>query len=774
MTDSSDTSGYERRLVAIMFTDIVGYTSMMQKDENVAVDLIKKHRQIIENYVKKYQGDILQYYGDGSLSVFPSAIEAVKAALQIQKELTQLQIPLRMGIHLGDVKIKDEAIFGDGVNVASRIQSLGVAGSIIISDTIFNLIKNQTSIKAIPLGSFNLKNVEYAKAVYALDDEFLSVPNTTQLPKSDGTPKKNFKWIALLAIAVVILMAAYLVTDFLITGSDASILSDRSVAVLPFQNLSNDPEQEYFSDGITEDIINHLVKIEALKVKSRTTTEQYKDPSKTIPVIGQELGVSYILEGSVRKVGNLVRVVAQLIEVKNDVHVWTETYDREMDEIFDIQSEIAIEIARVLEAQLTNEERRHIRGRGREKMRSSEITAYDYLLKARNIWREWNDEQDLQNALQLIEEAIKMNPNFARAYVLKGNILHYGLREFGEPTKVWIDEALDLANKAIGMDSLLASAYLLKGNILSGQNWNSEEALNNLIKAYSLEPGNPEVLGSLGNIHLMRGHYVKGASKIIKSIERAYSIKDPEYYLRWGDIYRFIREPEKAIQLYDIAIKLAPGWLMPYYNIGQIYRYDNDLELAEEILKKGLEIAPLDQQTIDVLGWVNLQAGDLEEAAMYWSMYKEIESQFSDTSQYLPFRHRLGYILALQGDTTAAIALVKEQLTRDLERHHNLRGYGVWMERGYYYDLAASYAFLDKKQEALVWLDSAAQVGFMNSWYMQNDPMLKNIRSDAAFERIKTEFEDHQQRRIDAFKQAIEENNSPLPEIQIGAERPPS
>ena len=164
----------------------------------------------------------------------------------------------------------------------------------------------------------------------------------------------------------------------------------------------------------------------------------------------------------------MVRIVAQLIDVKNDVHVWTETYDRELIEIFDIQSDIAVEIAQVLEARLTNEERRHIRGRGQEMTRSSAISAYDYLLKARNIWRGWNQEQDLQNALKLIEEAVKMDPDFARAYVLKGTILHSGMREFGVPTKVWIDEALDLANKAISIDSMLASAYLLKGNILSG------------------------------------------------------------------------------------------------------------------------------------------------------------------------------------------------------------------------------------------------------------------------------------------------------------------
>lgn len=758
---------YERKLVAIMFTDIVGYTAMMQKDENEAVSIIEQHRQILKKYIERHQGEILQYYGDGSLNVFPSAIEAVECAVEVQKELTQLHIPLRIGIHLGDVKIKGEAIFGDGVNVASRIQELGIAGSIIITDTIFHLITNQSSVKAVSLGSFNLKNIDQPKAVYALDDEFLAIPKPEQLPVKDQISAKKFNWLSITAIVSVILVSAYLIINFFVSGNNSSLFDDKSVAVLPFENLSNDPEQDYFSDGITEDIINHLAKIEALQVKSRTTTGQYKNPTKTIPVIGRELGVSYILEGSVRKIENKVRIVAQLIDVRNDVHVWTETYDREMIEIFDIQSDIAVEIAKVLEAKLTNEERRHIAGGGRQKMRHSEMTAYDNLLKARRIWRTWNDEQDLQKALHLADEAIKMDPGFARAYVLKGNILHYGMREFGVPTQVWIGQALELANKATGLDSMLAGAYLLKGNILSDQEWDSEEAFKNLKKAYALEPGNPEVLQSFGNIHMRLGNYEKGATRIIQSIERQYSIKDPEYYLRWGNLYQWIYENETAEKLYLKAISMAPGWLTPYYSLGMLYRYQGDLETSEATFEKALEFSPFDQQTIDAVGWVNLQAGDLDDAEKYWSMYEEIERQYSDETQYLPFRHRLGYVLMLRGDTTAARKLMYEQLSLDLERHQNLRGYGVWMNRGYFYDLAATNAFLGNKMEALAWLDSASQRGFMNSWYLENDPLLNSIRDDAAFIRIKNGFENRQQSQINAFKKVIDESQNLSPEIRI-------
>ncbi len=450
--------------------------------------------------------------------------------------------------------------------------------------------------------------------------------------------------------------------------------------------------------------------------------------------------------------------------MQNDVHVWTETFDREITEIFDIQSEIAIEIARVLEARLTSDERRYIRGGQRDKGSSTDITAYDYVLRARRIWRNWNDDKDLNNALLLVNRAIEMDPLFARGYVLKGNILHYGKRSYGVPTQIWIDSAFQLADKAINLDTTLAEAYLLRGNIYRNQDGKAEEAKNDLKKAYKLEPGNPDVLQSLGSYYLDRGEYEMGAALIIRSIERGYSIKDPEYYHRWAIIYAsMLNENEKAEELYQKAISLAPGWIIPYYSLGQLYRYWGRLDKAEEILSEALEISPMDQEIVDLLGWVNLLDDDLEDAASYWSMYEEIEQQFTDSSVYIPFRHRLGYVQYLQGDTALATSLIEKQLTLDLERHKNLRGYGAWMSRGYYYDLAGAYSYLGNQKESLMWLDSAYQRGFISLWYLDNDPLLRNIRNTAGFRSIKNNLAERQEKRKSAFKKAIKENKS-LPE----------
>jgi TolB-like protein/class 3 adenylate cyclase/Flp pilus assembly protein TadD len=769
MSDKPQQPSSDRRLAAIMFTDIVGYTSLMQKDEGMAVDTIERHRFILEKYTREYHGNILQYYGDGSLSIFPSAFEAVECALKIQKELTQDPVvPLRIGIHLGDVKIQGESVFGDGVNMASRIESLGVGGSILITDTIYHLVKNQSIIKTILLGNFRLKNVDHPVPVYALSSDFLSVPKTDELRGRIKSLPGKYTWIGIIAIIMILILIGYALSRFFSLEIYRFGYEDKSIAVIPFNNLSNDPQQEYFSDGITDDIINHLAKVSELKVKSRTTTEQYRNPDKTIPVIGRELGVSYILEGSVRKAENKVRIVAQLIDVKNDVHVWTETFDREITAIFDIQSDIAIEIAQVLEARLTSDEMRYIRGEPRGRGRSIDMTAYDYSLRARRIWRNWNDENDLENALQLIEQAIEMDPLFARGYVLKGNILHYGMRSLGEPIQVWIDQAVDMAEKAISLDSTLAEAYLLRGNIYRNLEGKAEKAKNDLKKACHLEPGNPDVLQSLGSYYQSLGEYELGASLIIRSIERGYSLMDPEYYLRWGGIYAsMMDEYGKAEELYRKAISLAPGWINPYYYLGQLYRYWGKLDMAEEIVSEALEISPMDQENIDLLGWINLLDDNLEEAARYWSMYEELEQQFTDSSQYVPFRHRLGYVQYLLGDTVSAINLIEEQLTLDLERHQNLRGYGAWQSRGYYYDLAGSYAYLGNQQEALMWLDSAYQQGFINLWYMENDPLLRNIRNTTEFRRIKNNLVEREQKRKSAFIKAIEENKDLPAEVDL-------
>ncbi|MCK5571500.1 MAG: adenylate/guanylate cyclase domain-containing protein, partial [Bacteroidetes bacterium] len=298
-----------RLLAAIMFTDMVGYTALMQRDEQKAIQLRRRHRQVLEETIELHQGKILQYFGDGTLAIFNSAIQATRCALQIQRQLQQEpKVPLRVGMHLADIVYNDEGVYGDGVNVAARIESLSVSGGVLMSQKVRDELMNHPDLKTVSLGPFDLKNVALPVEVFALANEGLVVPVPTQVTTRVARPRK-------------------------------------SIAVLPFVNMSTDPENEYFSDGMTEEILNALTRIKGLRVTSRTSAFAFKGKNEDVREIGTKLNVDTVLEGSVRKAGSKVRITAQLVNTADGYHVWSETYDRELQDIFQVQDEISHAIA---------------------------------------------------------------------------------------------------------------------------------------------------------------------------------------------------------------------------------------------------------------------------------------------------------------------------------------------------------------------------------------------------------------------------------------------
>ncbi|MEM7297470.1 MAG: adenylate/guanylate cyclase domain-containing protein, partial [Bacteroidota bacterium] len=374
-----------RRLSAIMFTDLAGYTSMVQENELSAKSVRDNHRKILEHQVDQYGGNILQYYGDGALSIFDSTISAVSSAIAIQKESIQNEIPLRIGIHTGDVVIEEDGVFGDGVNIASRIESFSVSGSVMISDKVFDDLKNHPSFNSTLMGEFELKNVKRPVEVYALANDGLKVPTRTDLK---GKVKERIK----------------------------------SVAVLPFINRSSDPENEYFSDGITEEIISALAKSDGLRVTSRTSSFSFKGKELDIREIGKKLEVQSILEGSVRKSGNRVRINAQLSSALDGYQIWTETYDRLLEDIFEVQDEISYKIAEQLREKFSKESRQKESGDS-----TIEIDAYNNYLKGLFYYNKWTPA-NAQKAVDAFKKAIEIEPNYAQAY--SGLAQAYSLMSF--------------------------------------------------------------------------------------------------------------------------------------------------------------------------------------------------------------------------------------------------------------------------------------------------------------------------------------------------------
>ncbi|MBA2561742.1 MAG: adenylate/guanylate cyclase domain-containing protein, partial [Chitinophagaceae bacterium] len=303
-----------RQLAAIMFTDIVGYTALMGEDEQKAFELLKKNRLLQKPLIEQNNGRWIKELGDGVLASFTTVSDAVNTAIKIQEACNlSKDFLLRIGIHHGEVVFEDDDIFGDAVNIASRLQALAPVGSIWISESVNNNVSNKKEIKTKFVRTETLKNVKEPVRVYEI------IINDNDLESFNA-----------------------------ITGKPENYVFDKSIAVLPFVNMSNDPEQEYFSDGMAEEIINSLVHIQDLKVAGRMSSFQFKGSKKDLREVGEKLGVGNVLEGSVRKQGNRLRITAQLINVQDGFHLWSEKYDRNMDDIFAIQDEISLAITEQL------------------------------------------------------------------------------------------------------------------------------------------------------------------------------------------------------------------------------------------------------------------------------------------------------------------------------------------------------------------------------------------------------------------------------------------
>lgn len=288
-----------RKLAAIMFTDIVGYTAIMAKDEQKALQLLNKNRKILKSLIKQYNGEWLKEMGDGTLSCFQSAVDAVNCSLEIQSELiNDTDLTLRIGIHIGDVVFTEGDVFGDGVNVASRIEPLATPGGVCVTEPVYDAIRNKPDIGTIPLGEKTLKNVNRPIKVYALTGEWITTPtiDISQIP--DKVEKRDLSWIKWIAVAAVVVISVIIFNKAV--KEDVEPPVEKSIAVLPFTTFSENQEDLFFTDGVHDDILTQLSKIHDLKVISRTSVVQYKNTTKTMGEIAKELDVVNILEGSVR------------------------------------------------------------------------------------------------------------------------------------------------------------------------------------------------------------------------------------------------------------------------------------------------------------------------------------------------------------------------------------------------------------------------------------------------------------------------------------------
>jgi len=502
----------DRRLAAIMFTDIVGYTALMGSDEDKAFDMLARNHTIHATLIKKYNGKLIKEIGDGTLASFPLASNAVRCAMDIQKEAKSLKIPLKIGIHEGEMVFAGADVLGDGVNVASRLQELSQEGCITISGTVQKDIKNKADIITKFVGDKKLKNVDDPVKVYEVLCE-----EEEQKPVEDKPVKSKSKYIYFLLGGIIVILIAVAIWQLLPT-KDATLISeetepveiDRSIAVLPFANLSDDPEQEYFSDGIMDEILMHLYKIGDLRVTSRTSVMGYKGTTKKIKEIAEELGVVHILEGSVRKSGNKVRIIVQLIDPSKDQHLWAESYDRELADVFVIQSEVAQKIAIALKAIVSPDVKERM-----ETNPTDNLIAYDYYLKGNDAyWRSWTyiDKSIMYESIDYYEKAIESDENFSMAFTGLGrSYWRLAQHEPAEKKPELMKNSKSNLKKAIDLDPYNGWAYAEMSVVTINWDWDSTATRHNLEMAIKLMPNDFNAYihsfyfeGRLGNCQEMK------------------------------------------------------------------------------------------------------------------------------------------------------------------------------------------------------------------------------------------------------------------------------
>lgn len=736
----------ERRLAAIMFTDIVGYTSLMGSDEDKAFDILKRNHAIHEKLIEKHNGTLIKEIGDGTLASFPLASYAVRCAMEIQQEAKSQNIPLKIGIHEGEMVMVGVDVLGDGVNVASRLQEISQEGCITISGKVYSDIKNKAGIIAKLIGEKKLKNVDDPVKVYEILCE-----EQESAQSSEHQPRKSNKLLYYVLAGLVMIITAILIWQFLPDkGEDSQSIEvrermDKSIAVLPFRNDSPDQENEYFCNGMIEEILTNLQKIKDIRVKSRTSSEQYRNPDKDLMIIAKELDVAFILEGSVRKAGNDLRITAQLINGKTGDHLWADTYDgKYTEEIFKFQSDIAIKIAEALNAIITPEEKQKI-----SKVPTMNVTAYDFILQAREeLWKYWagGDIMAMKKAESMINKVLELDPGYALGWTRKGGIYwdRYGsTQEYFEND--YLDSVLWYCNKAITLNPDEGLAYSLNGMVYHKRG-NMESAIDYYEKALEVATEQRdditfwETSWRLGYLYLYQKNYIKGISLIREAVRLAKgSPQDYRHLLhRLAYAYSYIGAFEEAENYYVQSKNLGANCLRLCF----FYTYQGNFQTSVDCASTCCQTGASQNQCNYIQANAYLQLRDFETSLQYFREFRNSQEQLGRIQQDNLYRE--GFALIQLGYQEEGTKLIEEQL--DLLDKSKKLG----RSDGYDYHYAAIYASRGDYKRALLHLRNYEEtVIYPNSvisiipiHYIQYDIMFENFRDQEEFKNFVKEIQD--------------------------------
>ncbi|HEY5405640.1 MAG TPA: adenylate/guanylate cyclase domain-containing protein [Ginsengibacter sp.] len=662
-----------RQLAAILFTDIVGSTAMMQKDEQTAVAINKHYVDVLKETVSTHKGEVLNDYGDGSLCIFSSVTEALRCAMEMQHKLqTEPEVPLRVGLHVGEIFFEHGKVFGDGVNVASRVQSLGIANSILFSSEVCSKIRNQQEFKSVSIGRFHFKNVDEPMEVFALTNEGLVVPDKTKIEGKLKEKRSNRKIIIPLSILLLLGIASFFIYHSYLKNPQFTG-QDKSIAVLPFETISSDSGNQYINDGFTIDIIDKLSNLSDLSlVPGWALVKNFKDPKQNIIDIANALGVEAILTGTIQKQGANLHIVAELTDVNTRKTIWNMDDDRQWGDVLKLQNEVAEKIATSLSTHLTQKDKNDIK-----KLYTNNPEAYNYYIKGRFFW-DSRTPVSFDSAEANYKKAIELDPGYALAYAGLADLFIFNQK--GLLQREAIPIARDYASKALALDSTLVEAITTIGFIQSAYDYDWKESKLTLKKALALNPNYTYAHIYYGNLLQYTGENVK---KGIEEIKKARALDPSSVSINWV--------------------------------LGRNYYFAGKYDSAEQQLRKAINIGAEFTLLKSTLALTLLAEKKFNEAI---NIIKEIpEKGFITNYEYQD--PLLAYAYGISGNTAQGKAELDKALKQNSFNGH--------------YQIARAYIGLNEKDSALSELNKAYEAKEIFMYFIKVDPTFSPLQNEPDF-----------------------------------------
>ena len=630
----------QRKLAAIMFTDMVGYSALSQRDDKLALELLEEHRQLLREIFPRFHGTEIKTIGDAFLVEFNSALEAAQCAIEIQRALAKRnadvppdrRIEVKIGIHIGDVVHRGGDVYGDGVNIASRIEPLAGAGGICVSMDVERQIRNAIETRFEKLAPTELKNISVPMELFRIvlpweKQTAVAAKREVASPVKPNTPRLAAGVVVVLVLAIGFgwWWTSHRRTGYAAknnagaAGPGAAGVSAKSIAVLPFANLSHDPDNAYFAEGVQDEILTRLAKVADLKVISRTSTQHFRSAPENLPEIAKQLGVTNILEGSVQKAADQVRVNVQLINAMTDAHLWADTYDRKLTDIFAVESEIAKTVAETLQAKLSGSEKSSM-----AKEPTANPEAYELYLKGRFFWNKRNGD-DLRKAIDYFNQAIAKDPNYALAYVGVADS-YLLLPSYGAVSPAdSVPQAQAALKKALALDDSLAEAHASFG-LLDTVELNLQPAIDELKRAVELKPNYATAHHWLALALMTIGQFDPGIAEARRAVEL-----DPLSLIINSDfswLYLCSRRYDEAEAQARKALEIDPNFFLAHYYLGEILQFKGRLTDAIAEYQKAFDLTN-DPYPLAALGQARARNGQKDEARKILArLNEEAKSRF--------------------------------------------------------------------------------------------------------------------------------------------------